>query len=255
MNNIEVKVLNPEVLETSRKMTVCAARLTQRGHNIKSMNDFIDLYNKSSKDETYQMMCELPHTTIQRFAAINIVVVGASRRYLSQVSRHSVGFTFMSASLQYSDYSGKADFVIPYDIMEKHQEKDYLKSCRKSMTDYRNAVTNGIDNDAAGYMTPQGLRNVLIISANPLAFKQMISTRICNRNTLETQYVTLRIWEELYKLDPILFSISTTGAPCQKRGCQEGKMACNCPFAKTDNPTELLRKKFPLLYKEVKNEN
>ena len=104
-------------------------------------------------------------------------------------------------------------------------------------------------------MSPQGLRNILIISANPLAWKQMISTRICNRNTLETQYVMLRIWEELYKLDPILFSINTTGASCQKDKCREGKMACNCPFTKQATPTDILKERFPLIYKEVNNEN
>ena len=193
MNNIQIKVLNPEVLETSRKMTVCAARLTQRGEKISSIDDFMELYNKSSKDETYKTMCELPHTTIQRFVSINVVVVGASRRYLSQICRSQVGVTFMSASLQYSDYSGKADFVVPYEMLETHQEKGYLSVCRRAMKNYHAAIDVGINNDAAGYMAPQGLRNVLIISANPLAWKQMISSRVCNRNTLETQYVMLKI--------------------------------------------------------------
>ena len=33
----------------------------------------------------------------------------------------------------------------------------------------------GIDHDSAGYVTPQGLRNVLIISATPYQWKHMIS--------------------------------------------------------------------------------
>ena len=34
MKSIEVAVLNPEVIPSAEKMMVCAARLTQRGHNL-----------------------------------------------------------------------------------------------------------------------------------------------------------------------------------------------------------------------------
>lgn len=44
MKSIEVAVLNPEVIPSAEKMMVCAARLTQRGHKIKSLDDFMALY-------------------------------------------------------------------------------------------------------------------------------------------------------------------------------------------------------------------
>ena len=205
MKKIEVKILNPEAVQEASKMMVCAARLTQSGHKIKDMNDFVELYNKSYKEETKEIMCNLSHNTIKRFSTINVVITGSSRRYMSQICRHQAGVTFMSASLQYSDYSDEADFCIPYSILEKGEPyiKQYLMSCKQSMDMYKATVADGVDNDAAGYMAPQGLRNILIISANPLAWMQMISTRTCRRNTKETQYVMLKIWEELYKLDPI----------------------------------------------------
>lgn len=255
MENVTIKILNPEVILEIRKMAGVAARLTQRGEKIKTLDDFMELYNKPVSDKFLESLCNLPHPILQHLNKINIAIIGISRREMTQLVRHRYDVHFISSSLQYSDFSNDYDFYIPYEIIEKHQEKDYLKSCKKAMSDYRNAIFSGISNDTAGYMSPQALRNVLIMSVTPFELKHIISQRICNRNTSGTQYVTLKIWEELYKLDPILFSISTTGAPCQKRGCQEGKMACNCPFAKSDNPTELLKKKFPLLYKEVKNEN
>ena len=52
-----------------------------------------------------------------------------------------------------------------------------------------NNLVKLVGRDAAGYAMPQGLRNVLLISATPYQWKHMISQRICNRNTLETQYV------------------------------------------------------------------
>lgn len=245
MKEIKIKVLNPEVIEESQKMMVCAARLTQRGHNIKDLDSFMELYNKSYTDETVKAMTKLPHPTIQKFGVINVVIVGASRRFLAQITRHQNEVKFMSASLQYSDYSGKAEFTIPYSIIEqgKNAEERYLKNCKEAMEEYQFFTKNGVDNDAAGYMAPQGLRNVLIISATPYQWKHMIKQRTCNRNTKETQYVMLKIWEELYNYNPVLFA--DCGPFCTTGKCLEGKMCCGRPVPKT--PKEILEKEFPIL--------
>lgn len=179
MKSIEVAVLNPEVIPSAEKMMVCAARLTQRGHKIKSLDDFMALYNKSYTEDTVTTMTKLPHPTIQKFGAINVVIVGASRRFLAQITRHQNEVKFMSASLQYSDYSDDAAFAIPYEVMERSEEETYLTSCKLNMANYAEAVRQGLDNDAAGYMAPQGLRNVLIISATPYQWKHI--TRACIR--------------------------------------------------------------------------
>lgn len=248
MKKIEVKVLNPEAALNAEKMMVCAARLTQRGHQIKSMADFTDLYDRAYKTETATAMAKLPHPTIQKFGVINVAVVGASRRFLAQITRHQNEVKFMSASLQYSDYSGEADFVVPYAILAKGELAitDYLKTCRETMRAYDNAVDAGIDNDAAGYMAPQGLRNILIISATPYQWKHMISQRTCRRNTDETRYVMLKIWELFKAGMPSLFS--GTGPFCVQGPCPEGKMTCGNPIWRTrTKPTEILADDFPLL--------
>ena len=126
MKSIEVAVLNPEVIPSVEKMMVCAARLTQRGHKIKSLDDFMALYNKSYTEDTVTTMTKLPHPTIQKFGAINVVIVGASRRFLAQITRHQNEVKFMSASLQYSDYSDDAAFAIPYEVMARGEEETYL---------------------------------------------------------------------------------------------------------------------------------
>lgn len=250
MRKIEVKVLNPEAVKTASDMCVCAARLTQRGHRMKSMDDFMALYNKSYKDETLKTMTHLPHPTIQKFAVINVVIVGASRRFLAQITRHQNETKFMSASLQYSNYSDDSDFVVPYSIIQQgpNAERRYLENCRFMMNEYKLFNDQGIDNDACGYMAPQGLRNVLIMSCTPYQWKHIISQRTCRRNTLETQYVMLKIWEELYKLDPIFFAPDTTGPFCQRGSCKEGKMSCGKPVDTAMTPTEILHADFPLLY-------
>lgn len=246
MNKIEVKVLNPEVIPQAEKMMVCVARLTQSGHKIKSLADFMALYEKPYNEKTVTRMTNLPHPTIQKFAAINVVVVGASRRFLAQVTRHQNEVKFMSASLQYSDYSGEAAFAVPYEVMKRGEEETFLESCQVCMNNYASAIMQGLNNDAAGYMAPQALRNVLIISATPYQWKHMIGQRICRRNTSETRIVFLKIWKELYDLGPQFFAEPTTGPFCMRGTCQEGKMSCGTviPFL---GPTELLALDYPLL--------
>lgn len=256
MKQIEVKILNPEVVKESEKMMVCAARLTQRGHKIKNLDDFMNLYNQDYTEKTVDVMTSLPHPAIQKFGVINVVVVGASRRFLAQITRHQNEVKFMSASLQYSDYSGEADFVVPYEMLEKPAlvKTMYLHSCKDAMENYQAAIKQGLDNDSAGYMAPQGLRNVLIISATPYQWKHMIGQRVCRRNTDETRYVMLRIWEELYKLAPVMFSCDTTGPFCMRDRCKEGKMSCGVSLYNEATPTEIIMTDFPLLTGGLRNE-
>lgn len=255
MKNIEVKILNPAVIKESEKMMVVGARLTQRGEKIKNMEDFMELYNRPYTEGLVNGLTSLPHPTIQKLGAINVVVVGASRRFLAQITRHQNEIKFVSASLQYSDYSRESNFTVPYAILNCGDEamNVYDWTCKEAMRNYERAVKAGIDNDAAGYMAPQGLRNVLIMSATPYQWKHMIKQRTCNRNTKETQYVMLKIWEALYAENPAFFA--GCGPFCTVGKCEEGRMCCGRPISKTMTPTEILKAEFPLLYEDAKVES
>lgn len=50
MNKIEIAVLNSEAILDAERMTVFAARLTQRGHKISCIKDVKDLYFKPYND-------------------------------------------------------------------------------------------------------------------------------------------------------------------------------------------------------------
>lgn len=252
MNKIQVEVLNPQAVEESVRMMVAAARLTQRGNKIAGLDDFKSLCLSSYSTDLERSLVSLPHPTIQKFGVINVVVCGISRRFWAQITRHQNEVKFMSASLQYSDYSGAAQFAVPYEMLVQGKSaiEAYLESCKIQLETYTNLVSSGVDNDAAGYAMPQGMRNVAIISATPYQWKHMIGQRVCRRNTSEARIVMLKIWEELYKLDPVLFSAETTGPFCCRGTCQEGRMTCG---RKIDGfrmaPEDILRDDFPLLFK------
>lgn len=230
---------------------VFAARLTQHGHKIATMDDLLALYERSFSQNTVEVLGSLPHPTVQKFAVITVAVVGASRRFLSQITRHQNEVKFMSASLQYSNYTGQADFAVPYEILTAPAmiRKLYLKSCHEGMDCYEKLCAEGIGHDAAGYATPQGLRNVLIISATPYQWKHIIGQRVCRRNTDETRIVLLKIWMELYTLSPALFAPSQAGPFCQIDKCLEGKMTCGRKLAAEMTPDDILKADYPALLK------
>lgn len=249
MKNIEVKILNPEAVWEARKMIAIGARLTQRGHEIHNMDDFMALYERAASEKLIENLVSLPHPTIQKLGVINVVVVGASRRFLAQITRHQNEVKFVSASLQYSDYSDSSSFCVPYEILERGQDSidAYMMQCQQAMREYK-YFAEYLGNDAAGYLAPQGLRNILIISATPYQWIHMIGQRSCRRNTKETEYIMLRIWEQLYKLCPEWFSIA--GPFCTRGKCEEGRMCCLKPMGKRAEPADVLKADFPLLVKE-----
>ena len=99
--------------------------------------------------------------------------------------------------------------------------------------------------DSAGYCAPQGMRNILLISATPYQWKHMIRQRTCRRNTKETRYVMLKIWEQLLEQTRELFS--DCGPFCMNGGCEKGKMTCGKSIPPQMLPTDIIRVDFPKL--------
>jgi len=218
--------LNCQAVAEAEKNMVFAARLTQQGHKIASMDDLMELYEKSFSVQTVAAMGALPHPTIQKFAVITVAIVGASRRFLAQITRHQNEVKFMSASLQYSNYTGQADFAVPYSIMTAPAvvRELYLKSCNESMKCYE------------------------ALCSTPYQWKHIISQRVCRRNTDETRIVLLKVWKELYDLSPALFAPSLTGPFCQMDRCLEGKMTCGRKLQANMTPEDILEKDYPALW-------
>lgn len=253
MNNIDVAVLlDSNALSTIETLPVFAARLTQHGQTIHNFDDLKALYEKPYSKDLLKSLCTLPHPTLQKLSVINVAVVGASRRFLAQITRHQNEVKFVSASLQYSDYSEDGQFVVPYGIL-KHGEKEvakYIDTCKRNLKAYSDGIQRGIDKDSLGYLMPQALRNVLIISATPYQWKHMIRQRVCRRNTDETRIVMLTIWNGLAAFFPEMFSPETTGPFCMRGICEEGRMSCGEPISPVMTPAQILKTDYPLLFKE-----
>lgn len=247
MTNIEIKILEPDTYLSARRLMVTAARLTQRNHTIHSLDDLVAMHERPASDDLVATLSGLPHPTLQKMGTITIAIVGASRRFLAQITRHQNEVKFMSGSLQYSDMSGASSFVMPYPMLADAQAADdYLRECHRAALAYEDLIAGGVDHDSAGYLMPQGMRNTLLICATPYQWKHMISQRVCRRNTDETRIIMLRVWSLLRQLDPIVFG--GIGPGCMTSHCPEGKMWCGARLTKDASPDDILREDYPLLY-------
>lgn len=255
MDKIKVFRLEDDADELSRvrRISAFAARLTQRGHVLSTVEDVKALYVRPVSDDLFTKFMDMPHPTLQKFAVINYCILGASRRFLAQVTRHQNEVKFMSGSLQYSDYAAEnaqVNFTVPYELLDNPEEREkYLRANTYAMKHYYEMRESGIDNDTCGYTAPQGLRNILLISATPFQWKHMIQQRICRRNTAETRYVFLRIWEDLYNIPDgeLLFAPKHTLPEC----CREGNLSCGQAMNEFEwLPHQLLIKEFPLCCRE-----
>jgi hypothetical protein len=97
------------------------------------------------------------------------------------------------------------------------------------------------------------------MQANHESWMNFIRARGCSRNTVETQYVTLRIWEELLKTEDGEEMFHFAGPDCMYGMCREGKMCCGKPLRKfvdeartiqgASIPRLIIEDKWPLLNK------
>jgi thymidylate synthase (FAD) len=215
---------------------------------------------------------------VTRHGVYTVAVVGASRRFLAQIRTHRIGIDFTSASLQYQNVLQTAQFVVPYNVFQKCEDtksdyplKLYYHQCEESMTHYSEMLDDDYTNDEAGYVACQALRNVLLITANAEAWRKVIEKRTCNRNTVETQYVVMKIWEALLQTKDGELMFGSAGPECLNsaiRRCRQGKMCCGQPLWGGEVATEtiieagdvpgiptikflqtFMKMKWPLLYK------
>jgi thymidylate synthase (FAD) len=248
MNNLEVVLLksggnDDQATHYHRCLTALGARISQRGQEVHTAEDLVPLL-KAPTDSALERFVNLPHPELQRFGTIEVVIIGGSRRFLSQITRHR-DCHFMSSSFRYANHSSDADFVIPIEVIRARKQQHFKQTCFDAFHAYKEACQE-YSHDAAGYLLPMATRGTLLISATPFQWKHMISQRTCQRAGSEIRYIMLRIWNLLYREDPVFFSPQTTGPMClQPQGCREGGMSCNKGVQAT--PSEILRADFPEL--------
>lgn len=228
MDKIEVKILNHNFNGTP----LFLAKLTQRGHEIKSMEDLLKLYNENVTKEPSKKFMELPHSTIFRMCDMTVAIFGLSTKAVSQLRTHATRLTFMSTSTQYSDFSKVDDaFVIPKDIPDEYVA-GYDKAIKDIHFSYAKLCELSGNKDMASYLLPQALRKCLVIHGNFPSLQYMLKLRLCNRNTKEVQYICELILKEIEKECGKVWADMCL-PDCVDGQCKEGKFCCGHKYIRS----------------------
>lgn len=221
MDKIEVKILNHNLDGTP----LFLAKLTQRGNQISSMQDLLNLYKENlSKTPSLNFM-KLPHSTIFRMCNLTVAIHGLSTKAVSQLRTHATRLTFVSTSTQYSEFT---NLDLPYVIPEglSPDERAKMEAALKDIhLAYKEVYKKIGDKDKSGYLLPQSLRKCLVISGNFPAWQYMLSLRLCNRNTREVQYICQMILNAIDKECGKVWA-DVCLPNCVTDKCKEGKFCC-----------------------------
>lgn len=166
------------------------------------------------------------HESVAEHAVFTFRIEGVSRVLLAQLTRHRLA----SFSVQSQRYCGvNPDSVV---LPKSFELNGYVGSVDALLMEaaslYEAMVKDGIPEEDARYIIPQGVTCNLIMTMNVRELLHFFSLRCCNRAQWEIRELADKMREICYEVSPILFRRS--GAACQ-RGvkCPEGKKTCGKP--------------------------
>jgi len=240
MNKIQV-IMVQKPLVNPVKFIANATRLT-----FKTTSNFkYDIKYEEHTDFDKSIVSNLilaDHSPLEH-CSYSFLVLGASRAFLAQVRTHRLA-SFTSASQHYSNWKD-ADFVIPIEVFEKCEEinstepiERFIKSYQLSQGEYQKLQEDfKLDHSVTRFVTSQGMRNNLLITANIRQWLTMLGRRECGRNTSEIAYISWMIRKQLIEDCPDIFKYC--GPPCYRyKKCSEGKLCCGNPWMTDENPFE-----------------
>lgn len=176
---------------------------------------------------------KMNHTSILEQVDVTYAIIGASRSFLAQATRHRMS-SFLSSSQHYIDHTEMNDYEIPIEILKLDNPevtKTYLEGCEAAKASYDKLVNElGVDHAVARQTLPNAQRNTLIMKANLRSWMNFLNLRLCGRNTSEIEYIAYLIKKDLNEYIP---NISKYFAPdCVVKGyCTQGKKSCGVKYS------------------------
>ena len=239
--------MNCQAVAEAEKNMVFAARLTQQGHKIASMDDLMELYEKSFSVQTVAAMGALPHPTIQKFAVITVAIVGASRRFLAQITRHRIA----SYSVQSQRYVrlDEFEYVTPPEIEADPAALDAFRQAMDQQGEeyrriaallkdghIRRLMQQGMSEkeatrkaeklaiEDARFVLPNACDTKMIVTMNARSLHNFFKHRCCARAQWEIRALADEMLRLVYPIAPALFAMA--GPSCVRGACSEGSMTC-----------------------------
>lgn len=204
----KILLLNTQEAESVDRWATFTAKITQRPLGPMDANKVYELWCKPVNKELVHKLIESGHSQCFQMNMVPVVVVGASRRFIAQITRHRVGVSFMATSLQYCAWTDPTFYG--------DEDPKLYDMYMTQLGIYRDMLAK-YGTDQAGYLIPEGVQGTIIISATPWEWRHIIQVRSCNRNTPETREIIEMIAKELSKYSEVF----QTGPPCTFDKCRE----------------------------------
>ena len=165
------------------------------------------------------------HDSVLEHASFTFLVEGVSRVLLAQLTRHRMA----SYSVQSQRYCGvKLEYVTPPKIQQSGWKLAYQMHCERSFTIYQGMVQDGIPEEDARYVIPQGFNCRLLVTMNVRELRHFFSLRCCTRAQWEIRNLAKAMLEECRRVAPALFA--DAGPGCVRGRCPEGEKSCGKPW-------------------------
>ena len=162
------------------------------------------------------------HESVAEHASFTFYIEGVSRVLLAQLTRHRLA----SFSVQSQRYCGcyPADVILPDSFTDKRFTGSVNVVLNKIDDLYNAMVTEGIPEEDARFIIPQGITCKLIMTANARELRHFFSLRCCNRAQWEIRELANEMLRQCKEVAPVLFA--DAGPGCVRGACPEGTKSC-----------------------------
>lgn len=162
------------------------------------------------------------HESVCEHATFTFYIEGVSRVLLAQLTRHRLA----SFSVQSQRYCGcyPADVILPDSFKDKRFMGSVNVVLNKIDDLYTAMVAEGIPEEDARFIIPQGITCKLMMTANARELRHFFALRCCNRAQWEIRELAQEMLRQCKEVAPVLFA--DAGAGCVRGACPEGAKSC-----------------------------
>lgn len=174
-------------------------------------------YGKDVTDKSVKKIIESGHLSVLEHCSASFLVK-CSVRVLGQITRHRhLSFTCKSAR------GSKFDVLeLPHcGFTTDSSTFEYFSGV--AMIPYQLALEEGVPEEAAAYLLPQGVETSMVVTGNFRAWYEYLPKRLCKRAMPEHRELAELIHQELAKAAPEIFDRNFMGcSDCKEQSCTFG---------------------------------
>jgi thymidylate synthase (FAD) len=171
-----------------------------------------------------KFLFDAEHSSVIEHAVISVMVQGASRSWLAQITRHRMA-SMTSSSQHYQNYSDYPFVVHPDLEFSGHNSSVFNHSTYV----YKELLNSGVPREEARQVLPNAMAVNFKWTINARSLYNFMRLRMCLRNVAEIRIFCDKMFSLVQQWWPEYADI--LGPPCYTDGkCNQGSMTCGKEF-------------------------